>query len=187
MNLSSDADAATTDPDSLPLADHRPGLWASVASLFASSGTLVCCALPALLVSLGAGAVMSSLVSAVPQLVFLSEHKEALFIFAGLMLAASSALQWHNRNAPCPVDLALRQACLHTRKFSVRMLGASIGNEEPRPKGRGIKYQRSHTAHCRSPCRRTPRAAGNIPAMIYAVGGWFAFVQPWLGSVDQIF
>ena len=129
-----------------PLANHRPGLWASVASLFASSGTLVCCALPALLVSLGAGAVMSSLAWAVPQLVFLSEHKEALFILAGLMLAASSALQWRNRHAPCPVDLKLRQACLRTRKFTVRMLGVSIA--------------------------------------IYAVGGWFAFVQPWLGAVD---
>ena len=112
--------------DPAPLADHRPGLWASVASLFASSGTLVCCALPALLVSLGAGAAMSSLVSAVPQLVFLSEHKETLFVFAGLMLAASSVLQWRNRHAPCPVDLRLRQACLRTRKFSVRMLGISI-------------------------------------------------------------
>ena len=140
------AGCATTGPGSPPLADHRPGLWASIASLFASSGTLVCCALPALLVSLGAGAVMSSLVSAVPQLVFLSEHKEGLFAFAGLMLAASGALQWRNRNAPCPVDLTLRQACLRTRTFSVRVLGLSIA--------------------------------------IYAVGGWFAFVQPWLGSVD---
>lgn len=146
MRVPSNAGAAPTDPDSEPLASHRPGLWASVASLFASSGTLVCCALPALLVSLGAGAAMSSLVSAVPQLVFLSEHKEALFIFAGLMLAASAALQWRNRHAPCPLDLKLRLACLRTRKFSVRVLGVSIA--------------------------------------IYAVGGWFAFVQPWLGSVD---
>jgi hypothetical protein len=126
------------------LPDPRTGLWASVASLFASSGTLLCCALPALLVSLGAGAVMSSLVSAVPQLVFLSEHKEPLFIVAGVMLAASAALQWRNRHAPCPVDLALRHACLRTRKFSARVLGVSIA--------------------------------------IYAVGGWFAFVQPWLGA-----
>lgn len=137
------APAAPEDPS---FADHRPGLWASLASLFASSGTLVCCALPALLVSLGAGAVLSSLVSAVPQLVFLSDHKETLFIFAGLMLAGSAVLQWRNRHAPCPVDLRLRQACLRTRKFSVRMLGASVA--------------------------------------IYAIGGWFAFLQPWLGALD---
>jgi len=38
-------------------------------TLFGSLGTLLCCALPALLVSLGAGAVMASLVTNVPQLV----------------------------------------------------------------------------------------------------------------------
>ncbi|WP_298924136.1 hypothetical protein [uncultured Ramlibacter sp.] len=122
----------------------RSGLWASVATLFASSGTLVCCALPALLVALGAGAALSSLVAAVPQLVWLSEHKEALFIAAGLMLAASGALQWANRGAPCPVDPRLRDACLRTRKLSLRLYWLSLG--------------------------------------VYAVGGWFAFVQPLLAG-----
>jgi hypothetical protein len=83
------------------LSESRSGFWASVLSLLASSGTLVCCALPALLVALGAGAVLSSLVSAVPQLVWLSEHKEALFGFAGLMLTASGWLQWRSGPAQC--------------------------------------------------------------------------------------
>jgi hypothetical protein len=108
------------------LTESRTGLWASVASLFASSGTLVCCALPALLVALGAGAVLSSLVSAVPQLVWLSEHKEGLFVTAGLMLAASGWLQWRNRTAPCPADPKLRNACLRTRKTSARVYGVSV-------------------------------------------------------------
>jgi hypothetical protein len=108
------------------LADHRPGLWSSLVSLLASSGTLVCCTLPALLVAVGAGAVMSSLVSAVPQLVVLSEHKEALFGFAGLTLGASGLLQWQGRRAPCPVDPVLRNACLRTRKISVRVFVASV-------------------------------------------------------------
>ncbi|MFO1246096.1 MAG: hypothetical protein U1E71_13075 [Ramlibacter sp.] len=120
------------------LAESRTGLWASLASLFASSGTLVCCALPALLVALGAGAVLSSLVSVFPQLVWLSEHKEGLFIVAGLMLAASGGLQWHNRTAPCPTDPALRHACLRTRKTALRVYGVSV--------------------------------------LVYAVGGWFAFI-----------
>ncbi|HSV45392.1 MAG TPA: hypothetical protein VLJ58_06335, partial [Ramlibacter sp.] len=82
------------------IAQARAGFWTSLATLLASSGTLVCCALPALLVALGAGAALSALVAAVPQLVWLSEHKEALFAFAGLMLAAGGALQWANRHAP---------------------------------------------------------------------------------------
>jgi hypothetical protein len=104
----------------------RNSLLTSVLSLFASSSTLICCALPALLVALGAGASLSGLVGAFPQIVWLSEHKVGLFIFAGLMLAASGGLQWANRNAPCPIDAALRDACLRTRKLSLRVYGVSV-------------------------------------------------------------
>jgi hypothetical protein len=104
----------------------RSSLLTSVISLFASSSTLICCALPALLVALGAGAALSGLVGAFPQIVWLSEHKVGLFIFAGLMLAASGGLQWFNRNAPCPIDPALRDACLRTRKLSLRVYWVSV-------------------------------------------------------------
>jgi len=103
------------------VAESRAGAWSSVASLFASSSTLVCCALPALLVAVGAGAALSSLVSAVPQLVWLSEHKEALFVGAGAMLVGAGALQWMNRSAPCPTDPGLRSACLRTRRLSAAL------------------------------------------------------------------
>ncbi len=106
--------------------ETRSSLWTSVLSLFASSSTLVCCALPALLVAVGAGAALSGLVSAVPQLVVLSEYKLALFATAGLMLAASGSLQWHNRSAPCPTDHALRHACLRTRRMAWRVWWFSV-------------------------------------------------------------
>ena len=93
----------------------------SVLSLFASGSTLVCCALPALLVALGAGAALSSLVSAVPQLVWLSEHKVGLFTGVAVMLALSGFMQWRARSLPCPVDPALAAACTRTRKFSNRV------------------------------------------------------------------
>lgn len=124
------------------LGETRAGLWSSLATLLASSSTLICCALPALLVTLGAGAALSTLVSAVPQLVWLSEYKEALFSGAGLMLATGGVLQWHTRYAPCPADPALGRACLRTRRAALRMYLLSL--------------------------------------TIYLVGGWFAFVLPWL-------
>ena len=43
--ISSKSGSANPGPGSELLANHRPGLWASVASLVASFGTLVCCAL----------------------------------------------------------------------------------------------------------------------------------------------
>jgi hypothetical protein len=108
------------------IVESRTSLWTSLLSLFASSSTLVCCALPALLVALGAGAALSSLVSVFPQMVWLSEHKEALFVVAGLALAASGALQWRNRTAPCPADPGLRSACLKTRQTSLRVYSFSV-------------------------------------------------------------
>jgi hypothetical protein len=108
------------------VAQTRGSLWSSVASLFATSSTLVCCAIPALLVALGAGAALSSLVSVFPQVVWLSEHKEGLFAFAGLAMATSGWLQWRNRSAPCPVDPALRDACLRTRRTSWRIYVVSV-------------------------------------------------------------
>ena len=95
-------------------------------SLFTSTGTLVCCALPALLVSLGAGAALAGLVATVPSLVVLSEYKELVFGFCAVMLAISGYLQWRNRYAPCPVDPVLAAACTKTRRMSWRVYGASV-------------------------------------------------------------
>lgn len=88
-------------------------------TLFRSFSTLICCALPALLVSLGAGAVMIGLVSAIPQLVWVSEHKVALFIFAGILLALSGVSRYLSRNAPCPADPAQAKACGRIRRISL--------------------------------------------------------------------
>ena len=103
-----------------------PGKWLAFLSLFTSTGTLICCALPALLVALGAGAALSSLISVVPGLVWVSEYKEAVFVFAGVMLAVSGWLQWRSRFAPCPLDPVQRDACLRTRKTSAQVYLASV-------------------------------------------------------------
>jgi hypothetical protein len=81
----------------------------------------------ALLVSLGLGAALAGLVSAVPALVWVSEYKAPVFGVAALLLAGAGALQWHLRTAPCPVDPALRQACLRTRRWSRWVWAAAVG------------------------------------------------------------
>lgn len=100
--------------------------WSAWFSLFTSSGTLVCCALPALLVSLGAGAALAGLVATVPSLVVLSEYKEFVFGFCAFMLAISGYMQWRNRYAPCPIDPALAAACTKTRRVSAWVYGVSV-------------------------------------------------------------
>ncbi len=100
--------------------DHvkPPSTWPAFLSLFTSTGTLVCCALPALLVSLGAGAVMAGLIDALPQIVWLGKNKELVFGVAAALIAASGAWQWHTRSLPCPPDMAQATACARARKVS---------------------------------------------------------------------
>lgn len=60
----------------------------SYLALFTSLGTLLCCALPSLLVLLGLGATVASFLSAAPWLVTLSRHKEWVFIVSGVLIAS---------------------------------------------------------------------------------------------------
>ena len=95
-------------------------------SLFTSAGTLVCCALPALLVSLGLGAVTVGLVSAFPGLVWLSEHKVWVFAVSGVMLAVAAAARYGQRNAPCPADPQAAQVCMRLRRLSLALVVFSV-------------------------------------------------------------
>jgi hypothetical protein len=99
----------------------RRNLGLATATLLASSGTLVCCVLPALMVALGAGAALAGLVTAVPQLIWLSEHKALVFGVAFAMLALSGALLWQARALPCPADPALANACARLRRTSIAL------------------------------------------------------------------
>jgi hypothetical protein len=92
-----------------------------ILTILSSFSTLACCALPAALVSIGAGAALASVVTAVPQLVWLSEHKIPLFAFAGFMLALSGVSAYRNRNAPCPADPAQAKSCMRLRRWSPRI------------------------------------------------------------------
>lgn len=96
-------------------------------ALFASLGTLVCCALPALLVTIGAGAVMAGLVSSAPGLIALSQHKGWVFAGAGLMLALAAGARYATRNAACPADPAQARACKRMRSVGGWILGIAIG------------------------------------------------------------
>ncbi len=95
-------------------------------TLFTSFSTLICCALPALFVTLGAGAALAGVVSNVPQLIWLSENKIGLFILAGSMLALLGWLRYQSRNAPCPIDPVKADACKKLRKSSGVIYAVSV-------------------------------------------------------------
>lgn len=105
---------------------HSRNVGVAFGTLLASSATLLCCVLPAVMVSLGAGAALVGLVSAFPQLVWLSEHKLLLFVTAGVLLAASGVMLWHARRLPCPVDAAAARSCTRLRRISAWLYGLSL-------------------------------------------------------------
>jgi mercuric ion transport protein len=61
----------------------------SYLSLFTSLGTLLCCALPSLLVLFGLGATVASILSEAPWLVTMSHHKHWVFIVAGVLISSN--------------------------------------------------------------------------------------------------
>jgi hypothetical protein len=108
----------------------EPFSWRDTAApmlaLFGSTATLVCCALPALFVALGMGAVVAGLVSAVPQITWLSENKLLVFGGSGVLVGLAAWLQWRARNAPCPSDPAAARACQRLRTASVVILVIAV-------------------------------------------------------------
>ena len=100
--------------------------WLIFFSLFTSAGTLICCALPALFVSLGMGAVLAGLVSDVPQLIWMSHHKGLTFGTAAIMLMISGIMVWRSRYLPCPTEPDLRRACMRGRKITMAIYGLSL-------------------------------------------------------------
>ena len=98
--------------------EQRIGSRLTWFSIFTSASTLLCCALPALLVALGAGAALATVVGVVPQIVWVSEHKTLVFVGAGVMLAMAGYLQYRARFLPCPADAGLAAACARQRRVS---------------------------------------------------------------------
>jgi len=98
---------------------------ALILTLLTSSSTLLCCALPALLVLLGAGSTIASLVTAFPQLVWLSEHKIYIFYSGAFLITLSGYWQFKTQNV-CPTDPQLAEACRKGKKISRWIWGISL-------------------------------------------------------------
>jgi hypothetical protein len=111
-----------------PPRDPRGAL--SYLSLFASVGTLLCCALPSLLVLFGLGATVASVLSEVPWLVTMSHHKHWAFIVAGILISGNFvyvyaiAPKLQMRSGACdPDDPA---GCQTASRFSRVVLWCSV-------------------------------------------------------------
>jgi len=90
-----------------------------------SSSTLICCALPIILVTLGLGAVSATLFETLPFLVTLTRYKSWMFLgSAGMLAIGGWALYRPGRY--CPTDPVLAAKCNAAHRWNKRIWWASV-------------------------------------------------------------
>src|SRR3989338_4975456 len=102
----------------------KPRKW-GVLLLLTSTGTLICCAIPILLVSLGMGAVVASMASNVPFLITLSQYKGWMFIGTALILLLAGWILYRPGRT-CPSDPELAALCAKANKWNIAFYWGSI-------------------------------------------------------------
>jgi len=100
---------------------------APTVALVTSLSTLICCTLPAVMITLGMGAALSSLTSNVPQLIWLSAHKPIVFGGSFILLCIAWGVRYLTRNMPCPADPAQAKACSRLRTIGGWVLYIGFG------------------------------------------------------------
>jgi len=91
--------------------------YLSSLALLTSTSTLICCAIPIMLVSIGLGTVVATLATEFPFLITLSEYKLWLFAVSGGLLVISAWLLWFTAQS-CPADPMIAQKCLKLQIIS---------------------------------------------------------------------
>ena len=103
----------------------KPRSW-SWLLLFTTSGTLLCCAIPITLVTLGLGASVATLASAAPWIITLSQYKGWMFLSSAILIGLSF---WaiHRPGRTCPTDPVLAAACNRADIWNRRFIMLSCG------------------------------------------------------------
>lgn len=89
----------------------------SVLALFTSTGTLLCCVLPAVVATLAGGAAVGAMVSVFPWLIPLSRYKGWIFLIAGALIVCDSYLVFRP-NSRLACQIAGGKGCEITGRFS---------------------------------------------------------------------
>ena len=100
----------------------------SVLTLFTSSGTLLCCVLPAVVATIAGGAAVSSMLSAFPFLIPLSMNKGWIFGVSAILIAINGYMVFKpNQEVACDVEVG-EDGCEVTGRFNKQMfyISASV-------------------------------------------------------------
>ena len=93
--------------------------------LFTSISTILCCALPIILVTLGMGAVFASLTASFPFITWLAEKSIYLFVIATILLLIGGYFIFIKPQS-CPADKKLAEMCNKTKTFNKIIWSLSV-------------------------------------------------------------
>lgn len=94
-------------------------------TLFITMGTLLCCALPIILVALGMGAAVAALIGIFPFLIILTKHKIWIFVISGVLLLMNAFILWRSAKS-CPTDPTLAVICERAQIWNKRIYLAAV-------------------------------------------------------------
>ncbi|GMT50294.1 MAG: hypothetical protein IEMM0008_1833 [bacterium] len=98
----------------------------SFLALFTSTGTLLCCALPAAIATVAGGAAVTTFVTTFPWLIPFSHYKGWIFLFAGIMIVLSGIITFRPQSKiVCSVTGGI--GCEVAGGFSKTMFWVSAG------------------------------------------------------------
>jgi len=94
-------------------------------TLFAAGGTLICCALPIILVTLGLGATVAAFTSSFPALITIAQHKVWVFAGSAALLLLSGWLM-NRPGRACPADPELARVCARAQVWNQRIYWSAV-------------------------------------------------------------
>jgi hypothetical protein len=97
----------------------------SFAALFTSTGTLLCCALPAAVAAFAGGGAVTSMISTFPWLVPLSANKGWIFLGSGIMLLISGILVYRPKGKMA-CSITGGEGCEVAGRFTKIMFWSSV-------------------------------------------------------------
>ena len=104
----------------------KKNIYINSVTLLFSVGTLVCCVLPFVFVSLGAGATLLGFLTLFPFLVEISNYKLYIFTISGFLIIISILNFFFSRTLPCPLNNKVAESCKKLKKISKVMIIFSL-------------------------------------------------------------
>ncbi len=69
--------------------------------------------------------------TAIPQLIWLSEHKALVFGIAAVLLTIAGIGLWYGKSSPCPTDPSAARHCRRLRQISAVLYGLALVSNWP--------------------------------------------------------